>query len=175
MMKKGLAILTSTLIMGLSLPLLSYAGEWKQDAIGWWYQNNDNSYPVNRWEWVDGNHDGIAECYYFNENGYCLMATTTPDNYTVNESGAWIVNGLIMTRPVESSTESANKSDVNTSTNTTQSSSQEKQYNRESNYIEDNTENGYSDQLKEWIKDADWSTYDNEMGDTASGKEWNWH
>ena len=47
--------------------------------------------------------------------------------------------------------------------------------NRESNYIEDNTENGYSDQLKEWIKDADWSTYDNEMRDTSSGEEWNWH
>lgn len=173
MMKKGLAILTSTLIMGLSLPLLSYAGEWKQDAIGWWWQNDDGTYPISQWEWIDGNKDGIAECYYFNENGYCLMATTTPDNYTVNESGAWIVNGLIMTRPVESSTESANKSDVNTSTNTTQSSSQEKQYNRESNYIEDNIENGYSDQLKEWMKDM--PPYPDKMRDTASGEEWNWH
>lgn len=119
MRKKSLMVLGLTVAMSLSLPLLSYAGEWKEDNIGWWWQSDDGTYPISQWAWIDGNKDGIAECYYFNENGYCLMATTTPDNYTVNESGAWTVNGLIMTRPVENSTESANGSvENNTSQNT---------------------------------------------------------
>ena len=35
------------------------------------------------------------------ENGYCLMAATTPDNDTVNESGAWTVDGVVQTKNVE--------------------------------------------------------------------------
>ena len=31
-----------------------------------------------------------------------VVNATTPDNYIVNENGAWIENGLIMTRPVGS-------------------------------------------------------------------------
>ena len=54
--------------------------------------------PVNTWAWIDGNKDGIAECYYFNENGYMLANTNTPDNYTVNENGAWTINGVVQTK-----------------------------------------------------------------------------
>lgn len=78
--------------------MTAFAGEWKQDSVGWWYQQEDGSYPVNSWQWLDGNHDGIAECYYFSPAGYCLMNANTPDGYQVNESGAWIVNGLIQTK-----------------------------------------------------------------------------
>lgn len=101
MRKKSFMVLGLTVAMSLSLPLLSYAGGWKVDEIGWWYQNDDGTYPVNQWEWLDVNNDGIAECYYFNENGYLLMGTTTPDNYTVNEKGAWIVDGMVQTKNVE--------------------------------------------------------------------------
>lgn len=104
-MKKNRGILLGLVAtMSLSMSILTYAGEWKQDTIGWWWQNDDGTYPANKWEWLDGNKDGIAECYYFNEKGYCVIATTTPDNYTVNENGAWIVNGVVQTKDVIMST-----------------------------------------------------------------------
>lgn len=57
---------------------------WKQDSTGWWYQNADGSYPKSTWQLIDGKY------YYFNEAGYMLANTTTPDGYRVDESGAWI-------------------------------------------------------------------------------------
>ncbi len=39
-------------------------GTWTQDAVGWWYQNADGSYPVNKWSTIDGTK------YYFNASGY---------------------------------------------------------------------------------------------------------
>lgn len=84
-------------VMMMTVPV--YAGEWKQDATGWWYQNEDGSYPASKWEWLDGNKDGTAESYYFDGNGYMLMNATTPDGYRVNESGAWIdENGVVQTK-----------------------------------------------------------------------------
>lgn len=57
---------------------------WKLDSIGWWYQNADGSYPKSAWQMIDNKY------YYFNEAGYMLADTTTPDGYQVDESGAWI-------------------------------------------------------------------------------------
>lgn len=77
----------------------NYVYGWQQDAKGWWWKNDDgSSYPVNCWRWLDGNKDGIAECYYFGNDGYMLTGTTTPDGYLVNADGAWIeANGTIHT------------------------------------------------------------------------------
>lgn len=95
--KAGLAgILLSATVLGSAM--VSYAGSWQSDAAGWWWKNDDGSYPTNNWQWIDGDGDGVAESYYFNESGYCLLNTTTPDGYTVNESGAWIANGQIQTK-----------------------------------------------------------------------------
>lgn len=33
----------------------------------------NGSYPVSAWKWIDGNNDGIAESYYFDQSGYVLM------------------------------------------------------------------------------------------------------
>lgn len=43
---KSLKVLGLAIGMSFSLPLLSYAGEWKQDTTGWWWQNDDGTYPV---------------------------------------------------------------------------------------------------------------------------------
>lgn len=102
MRKKSLMALGLTMGMSLSMSLLSYAGEWKEDNIGKWYQNDDGTYPISQWKWIEFNGGGLEVCYYFNENGYLLINTTTPDNYTVNENGMWIENGVIVTRPVGS-------------------------------------------------------------------------
>lgn len=89
-------LITGTLSAGLVLAgaPAALAGEWKQDARGWWWQNDDGTYPVNAWQWLDGNRDQTAECYYFNEFGYLLTDTVTPDNYVVNANGAWVLDGI---------------------------------------------------------------------------------
>jgi len=99
-MKKKLATLVITGLFALSSLSTAFAGSWLQDNVGWWYQNDDGSYPTNGWHWIDGNNDGSAECYYFNEAGYCLINTTTPDGYAVDANGAWIVNGVVQTQAV---------------------------------------------------------------------------
>ena len=99
-MKKQLVTLLLYGTIALSTLSTTFAGSWIQDHVGWWYQHDDGSYPTNGWHWIDGNNDGIAECYYFNETGYCLINTTTPDGYTVDTNGAWIVDGTIQTQTV---------------------------------------------------------------------------
>ncbi len=71
---------------------------WVKDQRGYWWRNGDGTYPVNTWMWLDGNKDGIYENYYFDSDGYCLLNTVTPDGYTVNENGAWVVDGVVQTQ-----------------------------------------------------------------------------
>lgn len=86
-------LITGLFMLGLSIP--AFAGQWKEETSGWWYDNGDGSYPVHCWKWIDGNHDGNAECYYFDTDGFCLTNTLTPDGYAVDEKGAWIVDGVV--------------------------------------------------------------------------------
>ena len=51
-----------------------------------------------QWQWLDQNQDGISECYYYDDNGTMLTNTTTPDGYTVDSNGAWVVNGVVQTQ-----------------------------------------------------------------------------
>ena len=67
--------------MTLAMSLTAFAGSWKKDSVGWWFDNENGTYLQNGWSWVDGNRDGIAECYYFENSGYILNGTTTPDGY----------------------------------------------------------------------------------------------
>lgn len=93
--KMKLMVLTAALTLGAAMT--SYAG-WKQNDTGYWWQNDDGSYPTSSWHWLDGNGDGISECYYFDGNGYMAANTTTPDGYTVDGSGAWVVDGVVQTQ-----------------------------------------------------------------------------
>ena len=98
-MKKCVSIMF-TVMMTIAMGMTSYAvdtrsGVWKQDQTGWWWQHDDGTYPTNGWEWIDDNNDCVAQCYYFDAAGYMLADTTTPDNYTVNASGAWTVDGSV--------------------------------------------------------------------------------
>ena len=65
----------------------------------WWFDFGNGDYFKSSWQWIDGNQDGIAECYCFDENGWMYENTTTPDGYTVNENGAWTVNNIVQTKP----------------------------------------------------------------------------
>ena len=90
----------AALCMTVSMTMTAFGGQWMQDNSGWWYQNDDGSYPVNCWQWIDENGDGLAECYYFNADGYCLMNGQTPDGNFVDASGAWVVGAVVQTQAV---------------------------------------------------------------------------
>lgn len=94
------AICITAMVAVLGFSMTSYAAGWQQSAAGWRWQNDDNTWPVNSWQWLDGNGDGIAECYYFDASGYMLSSTMTPDGYQVDQDGHWIVNGVIQTKAV---------------------------------------------------------------------------
>ena len=51
------AVLSSTLTLTVMNP-------WRHDSNGWWYRNNDGSYPANTWKLIDG------KWYFFNASGY---------------------------------------------------------------------------------------------------------
>ncbi len=51
----------------------AYAGNWVQDSKGWWYDWGNGSWPASSWHRIDGNLDGVAEFYYFDRYGYCII------------------------------------------------------------------------------------------------------
>ena len=86
-MKRTVSVL---LAMGFTLAFMTtvFAGEWKKEANGrWWYQNDDGSYMTNGWQNIGG-----AE-YYFDAEGYMLSDTVTPDGCRVGPDGVWIREG----------------------------------------------------------------------------------
>ena len=97
--KLALVVLTAGLSVLSCIPAFAFG--WQKDTVGWWYGTNENNttWYNSGWQWVDGNNDGIAESYYFNSNGY-IAVNTTVDGYTVNNDGAWTVNGIVQTKQV---------------------------------------------------------------------------
>lgn len=105
MMKKRKKILTSAATVSMAAMMTTmnvYALGWQHNMTGWWYGTNESNttWHANGWQWIDGNNDGIAECYYFDQNGYMLASATTPDGFTVNADGAWTVNGAVQPKIV---------------------------------------------------------------------------
>ena len=43
------------------------------------------------WVWLDGDRNGVAECYYFDDAGWALMDTTYSRRLHGNADGAWYV------------------------------------------------------------------------------------
>lgn len=93
-MIKRLAIITVAIAMLAATP--AYAGQWIQDGNGWRWQNDDGSYPFLTWAWIDGNHDGIAENYFFNNDGYLSM-NAVDQGVPINADGAALYNGVVCT------------------------------------------------------------------------------
>ena len=110
MMKKKLitVVLTATMALAISIssfaftPVVGWKSEQLGDSIHWHYDKTGyGNFAVNEWLWIDGNGDGIAECYNFDGTSFMRMDTTTPDGYTVNADGAWTVDGVVQTKSVE--------------------------------------------------------------------------
>ena len=87
-----------------------------ENKNAWWYDLGNGDYFKSSWQWIDGNQDGIAECYCFDENGWMYENTITPDGYTVNENGAWTVNNIVQTKTSDLIPKNTNNS-VNTASN----------------------------------------------------------
>ncbi|WP_270815394.1 hypothetical protein [Hungatella effluvii] len=94
----------ATLSLSFLLTTTAFAGTWKvgtePNQNKWWYDNDNGTYADNGWQWIDGNNDGVAECYYFDSEGWLLVNTSTPDGYFVNENGAWLSGDVVETKVV---------------------------------------------------------------------------
>lgn len=89
---KRICLVLTTITISIFSCISSFAGQWQQDIKGWWYQNDDGTYPDAGWNWIDG------KCYYLSPEGYCLQNTQTPDGYMVDENGAWVIDGIVQTQ-----------------------------------------------------------------------------
>lgn len=101
MIKKAVTGMVSVVITVLiSSGMTALAGEWRMQEGKWRYENTDGTRMHDGWQWIDGNGDGVAECYYFDGSGYLLVSATTPDGYTVNQDGAWVSGGVVQVKNV---------------------------------------------------------------------------
>ncbi len=83
-MKKA-KLLLATLTMSVILSMTALAGEWKHDSKGWWYRNDDGTYPTSSWvadgkDWYYVDAEGTMQTedlvdgqitYHFDESGKC--------------------------------------------------------------------------------------------------------
>ena len=51
-------------LMIVLLPVISQAGTWKKNSTGWWWQEDNGSWPANQWKYIQGTW------YAFDGNGY---------------------------------------------------------------------------------------------------------
>ncbi len=104
MMRAGLT--AAMLSAALSFPAM--AGRWQQgsgsNAGKWWYNNQDGTYAKDGWFWIDGDEDGVAECYYFDANGW-LVTQQSVEGYQVAGDGAWVDAGVVQIKDVAGSTD----------------------------------------------------------------------
>lgn len=94
-------------VMSLASAMTSFAS-WEQQAGGQWKYSENNVY-LTGWQWIDGNVDGVSECYYLDSNGV-MAVNTTIEGFTVNETGAWTVDGVVQTKVVNASSSSGSSS-----------------------------------------------------------------
>ena len=76
-------------------PVITAEG-WRQDSYGWWYQNEDGSYPAGCWKELTWN--GEKRWYYFNASGYMVSNDWKLDNgkwYYLGSDGAMVKSCVI--------------------------------------------------------------------------------
>lgn len=111
-MRKSLKVLVLVGVLSIASTFTSLAS-WEQVGTQWKYSEN-NGYVSNGWYWLDGDSNGVAECYYLDVNGI-LAVSTTVESYTVNENGAWTVNNVVQTKVINSGSSGRSESSQNQS------------------------------------------------------------
>lgn len=106
-LKQAVKVAVVCCMATVMMAFTTFAAGWVQETetARWWYDLGNGQYYASEsrtphWEWLDGNGDGIAECYAFDEAGWMYAGMTTPDGYAVNADGAWTVNGAVQTKSV---------------------------------------------------------------------------
>ena len=124
--------MTTCLFIALSTNL-TFASGWTKGISknAWWFDFGNGDYFKSSWQWIDGNQDGIAECYCFDENGWMYENTTTPDGYTVNENGAWTINNIVQTKTSDLIPKNNTNNGNTASNNFTETKSNEENRNNE--------------------------------------------
>lgn len=104
----------------------TYAGEWayiynpyateEQESISWFYFDIDGKMHTGWYRGADGQwyflhstadgsqghmytgwHEIDGKWYFFGQDGRMYHNAVTPDGYSVDENGAWVVNGVVQT------------------------------------------------------------------------------
>ncbi len=100
-----MAILFAWLVAAASFAIPVLAGQWMRDGSGWWYREDDGSWPAAKWREIGGKwyyFDGsgymaanrwIDSLYYVGADGAMLADAVTPDGYGVGADGRWIPQG----------------------------------------------------------------------------------
>lgn len=83
---KRLAVGIVAAAMLMTSTATALAAEWKQNETGWWYENEDGTYPVNSWVQVNG------VWYFFNQEGYMSTGWVWDNGnwYFTNSDGAML-------------------------------------------------------------------------------------
>ena len=95
MHKRKKSILTTIAVASMILSQPIEASNWVQDENGWWWQEDNNSYPINKWQEINGHW------YWFDNSGYMTTGWEFINEvwYWFNASGAmttgWeFINGV---------------------------------------------------------------------------------
>ena len=80
-----------------------FANEKLGQAKFSWFRFDKDGNMLTNWQWIKDEKDGKVKCYYLNSIsngnlGAMFANTTTPDGYTVNASGEWVINGIVQTK-----------------------------------------------------------------------------
>lgn len=73
---------------------------WTETDKGRIYLKADGSRLSGGWHWIDDDHDGTAECYFFYDDDTLAYNTRTPDNFRVNAKGQWEIEGKVRTENI---------------------------------------------------------------------------
>ena len=109
-MRKSLKVFMVVGVLSIASSMTSLAS-WEQQADSTWKYSENGTY-LTGWQWIDGNNDGVAECYYLDANGIMAVSTVV-DSYTVNETGAWVANGVVQTKVVNAGSNQSNSGHQN--------------------------------------------------------------
>lgn len=76
--RKIFTIILSSILFTAPLINPVYASDWKQNNVGWWFQEDNGSYPQNEWKYIN-NH-----WYWFDNRGYMVT-----DWQCINNNWYW--------------------------------------------------------------------------------------
>ena len=94
-------MMAAVISAGMALCMLStaFAGTWKANSGGWWYEEDNGSRPAGEWKWIDGDGDGYAECYYFDADGY-MVHNREINGFSLNGNGQWTAGNQVQSEYV---------------------------------------------------------------------------